>query len=137
MSQSIYGEIIAGHCIGKFVLGLTKNELLELIDFPYNMKETPDSINVESENIDFFIDKHTGKLFTISVFGDFRGKFQNQIRIGSTLTDVKKQVKGDLEYDPMGNEYNMKGITFFFSPMDKEKKEILNCIVIWKSFSVE
>lgn len=40
----------------------------------------------------FWVDNKTNKIFQIGVKGDFKGKFQGKIGLGSTLLDVQKYI---------------------------------------------
>ncbi|AWX54481.1 hypothetical protein AB432_005255 [Brevibacillus brevis] len=132
MNSYVNREIVPGERVGEFFLGCTKNELLQNIQSPYSITDSPEVLQMKLNDMEFFIEKKSGKLSTISVFGRFQGKFLNQIGLGSTLTDLKGIVGEELEYDPIGNEYNLNGITFFFSLPNESGDKLVEHIVIWK-----
>ncbi|SFF40412.1 hypothetical protein SAMN04487969_13438 [Paenibacillus algorifonticola] len=130
-----FGDIVAGERVGKYKLGSSLEELLEVIESPYVISESSNTINIDIDidNIHFFVSKKTGELSTITVFGDYKGKYLSKICIGSTLMDLEDLDIEDLEYDSMENEYNMQGLTFCFSLKNEQGDRFLEHMVIWKS----
>ena len=93
-------EIIAGDRIGNVYLGMTYEEFCNL----YGDSDKSEKISYSCsfrilfENFMVLFSNNEKTLDEITVFGDFKGKFKNTIRIGSTLTDVEKYI-GDY-YEP-------------------------------------
>ncbi|MBH5317205.1 hypothetical protein I6N90_05200 [Paenibacillus sp. GSMTC-2017] len=129
MDLSLVDAIIAGERVGKYVLGITLEELLQIIDAPYKLTETIDIINIDCEDINFFIWKKTNRLTTITVFDNFKGKYLNEICIGSSLEELEGKVIEGLEFDSMENEYTLDGITFSF--INEKGTKQLEYMVIW------
>lgn len=113
------GAIIAGLSIGNIKLGMTKEELINIIGAEYKeTKINETEITIKIENAEFWIASNN-KIRQIAVWGDFQGKYRGIIGIGSTLGDVKKYIGNyDEEYDTYGIE-NEKGICFELGDMEE------------------
>jgi hypothetical protein len=92
MDKLLYGEIIPGERIGIFHLGWKSETLKKHLSNNYKLEERVDKYIIIEKNIKFWIDKKSDIITQISVFGCFKGKFQKDIGIGSTLFDVQKGI---------------------------------------------
>ncbi|WP_337100115.1 hypothetical protein [Paenibacillus sp. YIM B09110] len=109
--------------IDQFILDATKEELLQLIDNGNWSEEYRSNVSVITyQNYKFWIHNETKKVNQILVFGDYSGKFLDQIGIGDTLSDIKNQI-GTYYYE----EYVYKlekypGICFELFDCDMEEE---------------
>lgn len=100
------GSIIPGVGISNIKLGISREALLNIIGDSYEEENlNPGSILI-IENAKFWI-ASDGKVDQIGVEKDFRGKYENIIGIGSTMSDVKKYF-GD--YVDIYDTYEIKNI---------------------------
>lgn len=85
-------EIVPGVRIGRFCIGeemvLLKKKLTGRVD----IERRNNSIVLKTENMLFWIDKKTNNVFQIGVINNFKGKFLGRIGLGSTLTDIQKDI---------------------------------------------
>lgn len=109
--------IIPGIGIGNIKLGITREQLLDIIgsDFEERFLESGSVIGVE--NAKFWIDENNC-LSHIGVHKDFSGKYKEFIGIGSTLQDVKNYIGDYIEvYDAYEPEKE-RGISFELEDID-------------------
>lgn len=82
--------IIAGQSVGKYILNMPYETILELLnEEKYVVRDLMEYTVVECSNIKFWISKKDKKAKQILVHGSFEGKFCDVIGIGSNLTQVK------------------------------------------------
>lgn len=82
------GNIIAGKCISNIYLGWDEETLKKIIGNNYSIEERINCKIWQIENAKFWIDD-SNKIYQITVFDGFEGRFLNKIGIGSTLKDVE------------------------------------------------
>src|SRR5688572_23285047 len=80
--------IIPNKGIGAITLGLSWNELKQLLPSAIEVEQRNNCFVVKLPNIWFFVDDETKKLSQITVLNKFAGKLNGSIGIGSTLKDV-------------------------------------------------
>jgi len=100
------GDIIPKQGIGNFMLGMTFDEIKSMVD-DFCIEEHRNVFIVVCDNIQFWIKNETKKCKQILVTGDFSGKFNDIIGIGTTLDDIEKL--GYEWYDDL-DAYFIKGI---------------------------
>ncbi len=83
------GAIIPEVGISNIKLGISREELLNIIGCSYEERVREDDSIIKVENAKFWI-ASDGKVDQIGVEKDFHGKYENIIGIGSTMLDVKK-----------------------------------------------
>ncbi|MCI8983140.1 MAG: hypothetical protein HFG78_12145 [Hungatella sp.] len=105
------GSIIPGISISGIKLGITKKEILKIIEGNYQEEILKRGSIIIIENAKFWI-AEDGKVDQIGVEGDFQGKYEGIIGLGSTLCDVKEKIGNYIQiYDTYELE-NIKGICF-------------------------
>ena len=101
------GTIVPGKGIYPFVIGMLREALIALLDDEYNIENRMDGTFVLSvKNAKFFFNKGD-RLYQIGVTQGFEGKFEGNIGIGNTLTDILKAYEGYFEEYDM---YMIKGV---------------------------
>ncbi|MDR1699850.1 MAG: hypothetical protein LBR68_01495 [Lachnoclostridium sp.] len=116
------GEILPGLSISNIRLGITKEELIELIGKDYEQNDSKYTTIITVENAGFWISAEKKRINQIGVWGDFQGKYKDIIGIGSTLEDVKKHIgEYDNEWDTYG-VVNDKGICFELGDTEDDDK---------------
>lgn len=111
------GPIIPGVCIGNIKLGITQEELLEIIDRDYKEQPLEMGAILAIENAKFWI-ASDGKVDQIGVEKDFKGRYKGFIGLGSTLSDLKHYIGNYIQvYDTYELE-NEKGICFELEDVD-------------------
>ncbi|MBA4601714.1 hypothetical protein [Thermoactinomyces mirandus] len=88
----VTNEIIPGVRIGKFYIGENVDILKKKLSGRVDIEKGSQSIVLKTENMSFWIDKRTNKVFQIGVTNNFKGKFLDRIGLGSTLLDVQKSI---------------------------------------------
>lgn len=84
------GPIVAGDSISGIRLGMKEAELISIIGTDYSAKKIRGGRIIQTQNASFWV-QHK-KVTQIGVFGDFGGKFMGCIGIGSTLSDVVREI---------------------------------------------
>ena len=99
-------DIIPGKSIGEFYLGMCFADIQKRVhDFKIEDGETCDILMCG--DIRFWVDKEKDSCFQILVEGDFTGKYDNKIGLGTTLKDINKM---GLEWYEDLDAYFIKGI---------------------------
>ncbi|MCH5268464.1 MAG: hypothetical protein J1E62_08985 [Lachnospiraceae bacterium] len=84
------GEIIPGVGIGEFKIGMSKEELLEILGDDYTESYLSGvDWKLDIENAAFWIHKHYG-VRQIGVWGDFKGSYKGSVKIGTTLSEIQE-----------------------------------------------
>ncbi|MHA7098711.1 hypothetical protein [Priestia aryabhattai] len=86
-------EVVKGERVGVFSLGMSKEDLLQVLKQPYTSEERYNCTVYEAKYMFFFINHLTNKLDQICMFKGFKGKFLNQYGIGDNLLDVDPNPK--------------------------------------------
>lgn len=120
------GEIIPGKRIGDIELGISKEELLHMIEGQYTEVDLYGSFRIENGNVKYWINEE-GKLDQIGVGEGFIGKLQDKIGIGSTLQDVQANMGEYDDSDELFCTYRIKGIEGFCF----ELKDVESCEEEW------
>ncbi len=84
--------IIPAKSIAEFELGWSFEQLVAHFRNGYEVENFEPGQKITYKNFRFWIDKTTQKVEQISVTGNFDGKFQNKIGLGSTLKDIENQI---------------------------------------------
>lgn len=120
MKKLIAGDIIPGEGISILKLGMSKEEVFQVIGNEY---ETDDWGHLYIENAAIIFNKQ-GNVRILSVFDDFEGKFMGKIGIGNTLEEIGERIgeyKEIYETDFLYTLTEYPGITF---QLDDEGEEI-------------
>lgn len=112
------GAIYPGEGIGEISLNMTKKELLKIMGSDFKKRKIASGSVIEVENAAFWLDKKN-RVDQIGVHGDFKGKFNDIIGIGSTLSDVKKYIGNYVPVDVPYELEDFKGIGFELGDMDE------------------
>ena len=114
------GGVVEASHIGEFYIGMSKKELLRLLNTEYEEDtERNHYIVIETGNAMFWIDRESSKIKQIGVTKGFEGKFRDKIGIGSTLTNVLKYIGNYKEvYDTYELE-DIPGICFELEDVDE------------------
>lgn len=120
MKKIQQGEVVEASHIGEFYIGMSRKELLRLLNTEYEEDTKRNHyIVIETGNAMFWIDRESSKIKQIGVTKGFQGKFRNIIGIGSTLTDVLKYIGNYKEvYDTYELE-DIPGICFELEDVDE------------------
>ncbi len=86
------GEIIPGEGIGSFRLGTAWAELRGVLVGAYSIQQRRGCFAVRTATLWFIVDEVTQAVTQITALGRFQGRVAGQIGIGSTLTDVARQL---------------------------------------------
>ncbi len=111
------GSIIPGIGISNIELGITKQELLEIIGHNYQEQSLEIGSIIEIENAKFWI-ASDDKVDQIGVEKDFKGKYENIIGLGSTLNDLKQYIGDYIQVYDTYELRNIKGICFELEDID-------------------
>ena len=111
------GPIIPGIGISNIELGITKQELLEIIGHSYQEQSLEMGSIIEIENAKFWI-ASDDKVEQIGVEKDFKGKYENIIGLGSTLNDLKQYIGDYIQVYDTYELRNIKGICFELEDID-------------------
>ena len=109
--------IIPGIGISNIELGITKQELLEIIGHSYQEQSLEIGSIIEIENAKFWI-ASDDKVDQIGVEKDFKGKYENIIGLGSTLNDLKQYIGDYIQVYDTYELRNIKGICFELEDID-------------------
>ncbi|MEK4237516.1 hypothetical protein [Paenibacillus sp. FSL H7-0714] len=104
MSSYLYGDIIPGLSVGDFKIGCSMEEVLNKVSFEYHVEfgvHEGRAHIIEGDCIKFFFDFETKNLVQITVFSDYKGKFQNLIGIGTVLSELKDVVIYEVDEEDM------------------------------------
>ena len=131
-------QIIPGESVGEYKLGMTYHKLIKTIqleNIAYKKIVLPTCIKIVTKNMVFLLVNNV--IMQITVYGDFKGTFNDTIGIGSSLADVKEYI-GDIktgEYDivPTYELRDISGICFELKDEDNcdEYKEPIDAISIY------
>ena len=120
MKKLIAGDIVPGEGISILKLGMSKEEVFQVIGNEYGIDDWG---NVYIENAEIIFNKQ-GNVRMLSVFDDFEGKFMGKIGIGNTLEEIGERIgeyEEIYETDFLYTLTEYPGITF---QLDDEGKEI-------------
>ncbi|MGG1517984.1 hypothetical protein ABE504_21385 [Paenibacillus oryzisoli] len=85
------GEIILnGKSVGKYHLGWSLEKLKSELDESCNLESLDNHFTLTSKNMKFWVLRDEDMVSQIMVFGEYDGKFLNEIGIGSTIFDLNK-----------------------------------------------
>lgn len=112
------GSIIPGVGISNIKLGITKQNLLEIIGHNYREQFLEIGSIIEVENARFWI-AGDGKVDQIGVEKDFKGKYENIIGLGSTLNDLKQYIGDYIQIYDTYELKDIKGICFELEDIDE------------------
>ena len=114
------GDIIPKQGIGNLMLDMTFDEVKSIVK-DFEIDERSGAFVVVCEDVKLWIDNETMKCTQILVTGDFTGKFNNIIGIGSTLGDIVKL--GYEWYDDLFAYYikGIDGICFELADIDDDE----------------
>lgn len=131
-------KIIPGNRVGEYKLGMTYHKLIKTIqleNIAYKKIVLPTCIKIVTKNMVFLLVNNV--IMQITVYGDFKGTFNDTIGIGSSLADVKEYI-GDIktgEYDivPTYELRDISGICFELKDEDNcdEYKVPIDAISIY------
>lgn len=131
-------QIIPGESVGEYKLGMTYHKLIKTIqleNIAYKKIILPTCIKIVTKNMMFLLVNNV--IMQITVYGDFKGTFNDTIGIGSSLADVKEYI-GDIktgEYDivPTYELRDISGICFELKDEDNcdEYKVPIDAISIY------
>ena len=131
-------QIIPGESVGKYKLGMTYHKLIKTIqleNIAYKKIVLPTCIKIVTKNMVFLLVNNV--IMQITVYGDYKGTFNDTIGIGSSLADVKEYI-GDIktgEYDivPTYELRDISGICFELKDEDNcdEYKVPIDAISIY------
>lgn len=128
------GEIIPGERIGRFNIGMSKEKLLSQIQHDYTEWNRGDGFCIVSiENAKFWVGVDQ-KVYQIGVRGEFKGKLDGKIGIGSTLREVKEKYGSyEQEKDTYGIS-DVGGVCFELEDVDEweELTAPINWIFVYK-----
>lgn len=105
------GNVIPNVGIGKYLLNMSKKELLDIIGDDYKERVRKKDSIISIENANFWL-SYDGKVNQIGVSKGFKGKYKNLIGIGSTLAEIQEKLGAYVE---VGDTYELefeKGICF-------------------------
>ncbi|MFE5321851.1 hypothetical protein ACFQ88_24455 [Paenibacillus sp. NPDC056579] len=124
MNSSYELEIIPGTRIGKFHLGWELNELIKHLDFEYTIEhyQDQDTTLIKSNDFWFTLDKTKG-LHTIYASGNFKGKYNNLIGLGTVLAQihgVSFEVDEEFLQDTMWWRFKLTNVTGIHFVPEKE-----------------
>lgn len=111
-------DIRAGIGVGRFQLGMSIDELGNVLMVPGEREDLPLHTKIKTGPFTFWVDKLTGTLWQIMVGRGFTGRFLDRIGIGSTLAEVQT-VAGDFQEE--GDSYILPshpGICFELEDVD-------------------
>lgn len=111
------GPIIPGIGISNIKLGITKQELFEIIGHIYQEQSLEIGSIIQIENAKFWI-ASDGKVDQIGVEKDFKGKYENIIGLGSTLNDLKQYIGDYVQVYDTYELRDIKGICFELEDID-------------------
>ncbi|MCM3639848.1 MULTISPECIES: hypothetical protein [Priestia] len=88
MKNHLDGIVVEGERIGIFLLGMSKEVLLESLVQPYGSEKRHGRRVYLTRYMSFFVDERAKKVNQICMFKGFEGKFLTQYGIGSDLVEV-------------------------------------------------
>lgn len=110
-------KVEPGVGIGEFKINMLKEEVLEKIGFRHIYQS---ECFLQIKNADFLLD-HNNKVYKITVYKGFKGRFIDKIGIGTMLADIQKYAG---EYYQIGNVLELRnypGICFELSVNNQDK----------------
>lgn len=112
-------EVIPGKGYGIYKIGMSKSELIEIIDVEYSEKNRGVCTQISTQNLIFNISNNS-KLTEI-IIKNGEGANYNGISCGSKIEDIIKSL-GELDINPDGILYlpGSQGIMFELSEEDNE-----------------
>ena len=119
MKKLIAGDIVPGEGISILKLGMSKEEVFQVIGNEYGIDDWG---NVYIENAEIIFNKQ-GNVRMLSVFDDFEGKFMGKIGIGNTLEEIEERIgkyEEASETYPLYNLTEYPGITFQLNDEEEE-----------------
>lgn len=88
------GEVVPGKGIGPIRLGMTSEQVRDLVD-EFTIEDLDDHYIFVAGDVQIWMNKAQNKVTQIMVFGDFKGRYAGVIGVGSTLEDVESILKKD------------------------------------------
>lgn len=117
------GEIIPNIGIGSLRLGATEQDLFDLaFDQPLQMASSNFSTVYTGADVMVWVDKCSGQISQILVFGDFGGKMMGKFGVGTYLHEIERAFgeRVRLEYE-ITMEYrfpSLPGVSFELEDLD-------------------
>ena len=127
----IEGKIIPGVAIGEYYIGMKKEDLIKKLGNDYTDQWLGSgNRRIILENAMIWIDPN-GLVSQIGVTKGFCAAYQNKIRIGTTLNEIKKMYGG---YENFYDTYNLIGVDgLCFELEDVDEYEYISVNDIWRS----
>lgn len=88
MDRLSQGRIVPGERISSFRLGISWDELRQLLSGKYTIEQRHNRFVVKTPSMWFFINDMTRTVIQITVCGRFQGTMDGKVGIGSTLADL-------------------------------------------------
>lgn len=83
------GDVLPGRAIVPFVLGMPRQEILEILREPPEVRHTDAHDILETPALWFWVSRRTDTLKQVMAWGSWEGRLFGRFRLGATLGEVE------------------------------------------------